>query len=53
MKITTMGVDLAKNVLQIHGVDERGKTGRARSNPSGTVCRLQVAGLRRLVTSPT
>ena len=26
MKITTMGVDLAKNVLQIHGVDERGKT---------------------------
>ena len=26
MKITTIGVDLAKNVIQIHGVDERGKT---------------------------
>ena len=26
MKITTVGIDLAKNVLQVHGVDERGKT---------------------------
>ena len=26
MKITTIGIDLAKNVFQIHGVDERGKT---------------------------
>jgi len=26
MKITTVGIDLAKNVIQIHGVDERGKT---------------------------
>ncbi len=25
MKITTVGVDLAKNVFQVHGVDERGK----------------------------
>jgi transposase len=25
MKITTVGIDLAKNVFQIHGVDERGK----------------------------
>lgn len=25
MKITTTGVDLAKNVFQVHGVDERGK----------------------------
>ncbi len=25
MKITTMGIDLAKNVFQVHGVDERGK----------------------------
>ena len=25
MKITTIGIDLAKNVLQIHGVNERGK----------------------------
>lgn len=26
MKVTTVGIDLAKNVLQLHGVDERGKT---------------------------
>jgi len=26
MKITTVGIDLAKNVMQIHGVDERGRT---------------------------
>jgi len=25
MKITTVGVDLAKNVFQVHGVDQRGK----------------------------
>jgi transposase len=25
MKITTAGIDLAKNVIQVHGVDERGK----------------------------
>ena len=25
MKITTVGIDLAKNVFQIHGVDERGR----------------------------
>lgn len=26
MQITTIGLDLAKNVFQVHGVDERGKT---------------------------
>jgi transposase len=26
MTIATVGIDLAKNVLQVHGVDERGKT---------------------------
>ena len=26
MKITTAGIDLAKNVFQVHGVDEHGKT---------------------------
>src|SRR5450755_4759314 len=25
MKITTVGIDLAKNVFQMHGVDERGR----------------------------
>ena len=26
MEITTIGIDLSKNVFQIHGVDQRGKT---------------------------
>lgn len=26
MKITTVGIDLAKSVIQVHGVDERGKS---------------------------
>lgn len=26
MQITTIGIDLAKNVLQVHGANERGKT---------------------------
>jgi len=26
MKITTIGIDLAKNLIQVHGIDERGKT---------------------------
>lgn len=25
MKLTTVGIDLAKNVFQIHGIDEHGK----------------------------
>ena len=25
MKVTTIGIDLAKNVIQVHGVDEGGK----------------------------
>jgi transposase len=25
MKITTVGIDLAKNLFQVHGIDERGK----------------------------
>ena len=26
MKLTTIGIDLAKNVFQLHGVDQHGKT---------------------------
>jgi transposase len=26
MKVTTIGIDLAKNVIVVHGVDERAKT---------------------------
>jgi transposase len=36
MEITTIGVDLAKNVFQVHGVDERGKT--VLSKHLGSVC---------------
>ena len=25
MKITTIGIDLAKSVFQVHGIDQRGK----------------------------
>jgi hypothetical protein len=25
MKLTTIGIDLAKNVFQLHGLDERGQ----------------------------
>lgn len=25
MKVTTIGIDLAKSVIQVHGVDQRGK----------------------------
>ncbi len=30
MKITTIGLDIAKNVFQVHGVDEKGKERFAR-----------------------
>lgn len=32
MNITTIGVDLAKNLFQIHGIDERGKVALAGVN---------------------
>ncbi len=25
MQVTTLGIDLAKNVFQVHGIDEHGK----------------------------
>ena len=31
MKITTVGIDLAKSVFQIHGVDERGQDAAAQA----------------------
>ena len=37
MKITTVGIDLAKNVIQIHGVDERGKTALRKQLKRGRV----------------
>ena len=32
MKVTTVGIDLAKNVFQLHGVNEFGKACRRRLN---------------------
>ena len=29
MKITTVGIDLAKNAFQVHGIDEYGKVDQA------------------------
>ena len=33
--ITTIGVDLAKNVIQVHGVDQRGQVVLKRQLPRG------------------
>ena len=35
MNITTIGIDLAKNVIQVHGVDERGKAVLKKQLPRG------------------
>ena len=32
MKIITLGIDLAKNVFAVHGVDENGKAALVRPN---------------------
>jgi len=40
MKITTVGIDLAKNVFQIHAIDERGKTALKKQLKRGQVAEL-------------
>jgi transposase len=37
MKITTIGIDLAKNVFQAHGVNEHGKTEKKKQLKRGQV----------------
>jgi transposase len=44
MKITTVGIDLAKNVFSVHGVDERGKALLKRSVSRAKLMEL-MAGL--------
>ena len=34
MKLTTVGIDLAKSVFQVHGMDERGKRDRSQATAS-------------------
>lgn len=36
MKLATVGINLAKNVFQVHGVDEHGSTALCVSNSSAT-----------------
>jgi len=43
MQITTVGLDLAKNVFQVHGVNEHGKVVLRLNRP---VCRLLACALR-------
>ncbi len=38
MKITTIGIDLAKNVFQAHGVNEHGKTEKKKAAQAQPGC---------------
>jgi hypothetical protein len=40
MEITTLGIDLAKNVFRVHGVDAHGKTVLQRQLSGGSCLRL-------------
>jgi transposase len=40
MEITTIGLDLAKNVFQVHGVNERGKAVLRKQLKRDQVCSL-------------
>jgi hypothetical protein len=52
MQITTIGIDLAKNVFQIHAADQRGKAvlrkqlRRDQSHRFSRTCRLALSALR-------
>jgi hypothetical protein len=40
MQVTTLGIDLAKRVLQVHGVDKYGKGGPAQTAVAGPAAPL-------------
>lgn len=40
MKITTIGVDLAKRVFQVYGVDERGRVVVRKTAPAERGCKV-------------
>ncbi len=44
MKITTVGIDLAKNVVQVHGADERDKVMAFFANMESCVIGMQACG---------
>jgi transposase len=39
MKVTTLGIDLAKSIFRLHGVDERGKVVLRRQVTRNSYCR--------------
>lgn len=45
MTITTVGIDLAKNVFAVHGVDQNGKTVLVKPRVSRTALPELIAGL--------
>jgi hypothetical protein len=45
MTITTVGIDLAKNVFAVHGVDQNGKTVLIKSRVTRTALPGLIAGL--------
>ena len=48
MKITTIGLDLAKRVFQVHGVDATGQVQSTRLGRYDSLCFLSLgAGMRR------
>ena len=52
MKLTTVGIDLAKNVFQVHGIDQHGKVLLRKQllHPTGLV-RRQPRGKRAVIPS--
>jgi hypothetical protein len=49
MEVTTVGIDLAKNVFQVHGVDGRGKVVLRRQTRSD-VCVLATETAQKVVS---
>ena len=45
MKLTTIGIDLAKNVFQVHGTDDKG---RANTSTGGSLPITKLVGHRKL-----
>ena len=39
MKVTTLGIDLAKSIFRLHGVDARG-VAVLRNSPASSFCRF-------------
>lgn len=43
MKVTTVGIDLAKNVFSVHGIDEHGKAVLKRTISRGKVMEMMAS----------